>query len=353
MQMKTLYRSPEVGLPCLVLLLRRQAVPSWNAFNYYYDNCVHITQRNAKTNCDVLFAIGKIHQACDHVTLTMSAWPKYGHRSLVGCRLPRNCSYGWPLQIDSLSCLVFRWLFLSKILTPDQSTSDVILFCYMICYGWHVGFCCQIFAICSCQCSAADGFHFFSMILLPLSITPACCWKCMYCYSCGTISCTRTHLSGQLHVYAWGGLEAFLTFSRVSWLCLSRIFGSLRQFSYTFGRLPSLWSGLLFLFVLLAFSSLFRCSCFTFSKIQFGWPQFCKAVLICSSPLFLSFSVDTNVLLLSINFHTAPVLWLTGWCDLKCRYWSVRVGFRYTCEVSGWCLKSKSRKGIVLLDSSS
>jgi len=30
-------------------------------------------------NCDVSFANGELHQAYGHVTLTMSAWPKYGH----------------------------------------------------------------------------------------------------------------------------------------------------------------------------------------------------------------------------------------------------------------------------------
>jgi len=60
-------------------------------------NYIHITQPSAKyvPNCDVSFANSELHQAYGHVTLTISAWPKYGHRSLVGCRLPLICSYSW------------------------------------------------------------------------------------------------------------------------------------------------------------------------------------------------------------------------------------------------------------------
>ena len=60
------------------------------------------------SNCDVLFANGELYQAHGHVTLTMSAWPKYGHRSLVGYRLPRLCSYSWPPYV----CRLIPWLVL-------------------------------------------------------------------------------------------------------------------------------------------------------------------------------------------------------------------------------------------------
>jgi len=47
-----------------------------------YDNYIHITEPDAKK----LYLTATFHEAYGHVTLTMSAWPKYGHRSLVGCR---------------------------------------------------------------------------------------------------------------------------------------------------------------------------------------------------------------------------------------------------------------------------
>jgi len=98
------------------VVVRRPHLTSWglslsplsaNAVHSY--NCVHITQPDTKTvpNCDVSFANGKLHQAYGHVTLRMSAWPKYGHRSLVGCRLPprlpRLYSYNWPPWLSSPS----------------------------------------------------------------------------------------------------------------------------------------------------------------------------------------------------------------------------------------------------------
>ena len=54
-------------------------------------------------NCDVSFANSELHQAYSHMTLTICAWPKYGHRSLVGCRLPRLCSYSWPPCVYGLT----------------------------------------------------------------------------------------------------------------------------------------------------------------------------------------------------------------------------------------------------------
>jgi len=48
------------------------------------------TTRRKKTvpNCGVSFANSELRQTYGHMTLTMSTWPKYGHRSLVGYRLP-------------------------------------------------------------------------------------------------------------------------------------------------------------------------------------------------------------------------------------------------------------------------
>ena len=59
-------------------------------------------------NCDVSFANGELHQAYGHVTLT-NAWPKYGHMSLVGCRLPRLCSYmnRDEVHIIALGCVTW------------------------------------------------------------------------------------------------------------------------------------------------------------------------------------------------------------------------------------------------------
>ena len=90
-------------------------------------------------------------------------------------------------------------------------------------------------------------------------------------------------------------------------------------------------------------------SCFTLSKIYFGYPQLFNAFLMCTSSLSLSSSVDTSISFLSINVLTTPDLWCIGWWDWKCRYWSVCVGLRYTCiltVLSGWQLISKSKKGI-------
>jgi len=66
----------------------------------------------------------ELHEAYGYVTMMMSMWPKYGHRSLVGCKLPHLCSYSWPpcvCRLTPLSCLVLRWFSLSKIVEPDQS----------------------------------------------------------------------------------------------------------------------------------------------------------------------------------------------------------------------------------------
>jgi len=47
-----------------------------------YDSYIHITQPEAKKLYLIATFRGELHQAYGHVTLTMSAWPKYGNRSL-------------------------------------------------------------------------------------------------------------------------------------------------------------------------------------------------------------------------------------------------------------------------------
>jgi len=141
------------------------------------DNYIPIIQPDAKTvlNCDVSFANSELHQAYGHATLTMSAWPKYDHRSLVGWRL--------PISVHTVGLLAYADWFLELCCSlmifsvQDLGTgpiNEMILFCHVIRYGWLVGFCCQIFPICPCQCSVADAFHFFSVLLLSFCITLAC-----------------------------------------------------------------------------------------------------------------------------------------------------------------------------------
>jgi len=146
--------------------LHQQRLRQWQLHSYY-------TTRGKKSvpKWDVSFDNSELHQAYGHVTLTMSTWPKYGHRLLVGCRLPRLCSYSWPPYV----CRLIPWV--------------VLFFDGFLCLrSWHwtnrwhdfllphnplwltFGVCCQIFPICLHQCSVADGFHF----LLLLSITPVC-----------------------------------------------------------------------------------------------------------------------------------------------------------------------------------
>ena len=189
-----------------------------------------MTQSSAKyvPNYDVSFTNGELHQAHGHVTLTMSTWPKYGHRSLVVCELPRLCSYSWPACV----CRLTPWvvLFCDDFLclrswhqTNQWHESLLPRNLLSFSYSWLVGFCCQIFPICPCQCSVADGLHFFSALLLSLSITrgPGLFLQCTYCCSYGTESCRHTHLSDQLYVYPWDGLEDSLMSCTVSRLCLN------------------------------------------------------------------------------------------------------------------------------------
>ena len=67
----------------------------------------HNQAQKCVPNCDVSFANGELQQAYGHVTLT-NAWLKYGHRSLVGCMLPRLCSCSWPPWV----CKLIPWVVL-------------------------------------------------------------------------------------------------------------------------------------------------------------------------------------------------------------------------------------------------
>jgi len=81
-----------------------------------------ITQPDAKNvpNCDISFANGELHQAYGHVTLTMSAWPKYDHRSLSYCHIVVRVSVMQHLQYRKKSLSKFaiylRWLLLRSTL---------------------------------------------------------------------------------------------------------------------------------------------------------------------------------------------------------------------------------------------
>jgi len=98
----------------------------------------------------------------------------------------------------------------------------MIFCCHMICSGWLVGFSCQFFPFCVCQCSVADGFHFFSVLLvfyhncvlfLPVCVLLQLWHRILY-----------TRLSEQLYICFQDGLEDFLVYCSVLRLCLYRIF---------------------------------------------------------------------------------------------------------------------------------
>jgi len=95
------------------------------------------------------------------------------------------------IQIDSLTCLVFRCPSLSKILAPDQfmtwfpfATWSVMALRNrelharnddddMICYGRLVHFCCPALSVWPCERSVANRVYFFSVFLLSLPIISA------------------------------------------------------------------------------------------------------------------------------------------------------------------------------------
>ena len=81
---------------------------------------LHNHRHKTVHNCNVSLANGELDHHHGHVTLTMSTWPQYGHRSLVGCRLPRLCSYSSPPYV----CRLIPWV--------------VLFFEYFFCQrSWH------------------------------------------------------------------------------------------------------------------------------------------------------------------------------------------------------------------------
>jgi len=105
-------------------------------------------------NCDVSFANGELHQVYGHVTLTMSAWPKYGHRSLVGCRLPRLCSYSWPPCIYGLTAWVVLFSDDASRPTVWTETGELTTYQWPMTVFWsrahrqrHVTICLMKFAV--------------------------------------------------------------------------------------------------------------------------------------------------------------------------------------------------------------
>ena len=69
--------------------------------------------------------------------------------------------------------------------------------------------------------SVADGFQFFSVLLLSLSITPAC-FSNVRTAAVMAQNLVDT-LSGQLYIYPWDRLEDSLMSCTVLRLCLFRI----------------------------------------------------------------------------------------------------------------------------------
>jgi len=197
-------------------------------------------------NCNASFASCELHQAYGHVTLTISARLKYGHRSLVGCNLPRLCSHSWPPCICICGLTAWVVLFSADFLClrswhRTHQWYDSLLPCHplwLTCWfllpnlsGLPVSmFCCWWIPF--LFCAPVVSLHNSGLFL-----------QCTYCYSYGTESCKHTHLSGQLYVYPWDGLEDSLMFCRVSRLCLFRIskdpFGSLWQPSHVWNDYQS------------------------------------------------------------------------------------------------------------------
>ena len=176
-------------------------------------------------NCDVSFANGELHQAYGHVTLTMRAWPEYGHRSLVGCRLPRLCSCSWPPCVYGLTPWVV--LFSDDLLClrswhgTDQWHDSLLPRdpLWLTCWFLLPNLSDLPVSVFSCRwipllfCAPLVSFHNSGLFL-----------QCTYCCSYGTESCRHTHLSVQLYVYFWDGLEDSVVYCRVLRLCLFRIF---------------------------------------------------------------------------------------------------------------------------------
>ena len=111
------------------------------------NNYVHITQPNAKSNCDVSFANSELYQACGHVTLLINTWPKYGNQTRLGrdSSTERDISWGIvrPLKaVGSLCCGVYAAKAITSILN-NGTTGDMRPFVKILwplvhlCIKWH------------------------------------------------------------------------------------------------------------------------------------------------------------------------------------------------------------------------
>jgi len=110
----------------------RRAVPNW--YLHFILMPTYLSEISARfcttlkntiylINCDVSLANGELHQACGHVML--SAWVTKRRPYAVGKLYAPPSLFiqfgSFRIQIDSLTCLVFRCPSLSKILAPDQT----------------------------------------------------------------------------------------------------------------------------------------------------------------------------------------------------------------------------------------
>ena len=129
-----------------------------------------------------------------------------GRWKVIGPRISVHTVGFLAFTIDSLSCLVLRWPSVSKILAPDQSMT------WFSFATWSV--------MADLLVSVAKSFRSARVnVLLLMDSTSFLCFsqflQCTYCCSYGTESCRHTHLSGQLYVYPWDGLERPTTYDRI------------------------------------------------------------------------------------------------------------------------------------------
>ena len=150
----------------------------------------------------------------------LSTWPKDGHMlSVLSWHVYAPPSLfmqlgSFRIQIDSLTCLVFRCPSLSNILAPDH---DMIFFRYMICYGRLVHFCCPALSIWPCERSVAYRFYFSVFLALVSSHNFWQSLQYMYSRSCGMESCTHILQFALLWVDLLGGLAAVSVSCMASW----------------------------------------------------------------------------------------------------------------------------------------
>ena len=139
----------------------------------------------------------------------------------------------------------------------------------------------------------------------------------MCSHSCGMESCTHILQFALLCVGLLGGLAVVSSvlygfmdvFIPYLWSILSAVLDNPSTYGMTANALLSC-ADLFLLFVCrpIVFFLFRHRSCFTLSKIYFGYPQLFNAFLMCTSSLSLSSSVDTSISFLSINVLTTPDL---------------------------------------------